>query len=229
MSTFKWPRDLDYFETGEWQWIEEKLDELDHTNVSYNPSRKQLFAALHATPFETVRCAIIGQDPYPDARFCTGIAFSTPSLCSQTPSTLVNIFAEYATDLHYPTPSTGDLSGWCKSGVLLWNVYPTCETNKAGSHRWPEWEFLTKEIIERLSNKGVVFVLLGSVAQAYAKYITEASEVLNIGHPSPLANMKNKDGTFRAKTPFLGSRMFTKVNDLLCTHKLGEPINWRLE
>lgn len=229
MSTFKWPRDLDYFETGEWQWIEEKLDELDGKRTAYNPRRNQLFAALHATPFETVRVAIIGQDPYPDARFSTGIAFSIPPLERDRPPSLVNIFAEYEKDLHYPAPTSGSLKQWCDQGVLLWNAVPTCETNKAGSHRWPEWEFLTQEIIERVSRKGAVVVLLGSAAQSFSKYVNEASEVLNIGHPSPLANMKNKDGTFRAKTPFLGSRMFTKVNDLLCTHKLGEPINWRLD
>lgn len=226
---FKWPRDLDYFETGEWQWVEEQLNGFDSKRTSYNPRRDQLFAALKATPFETVRVAIIGQDPYPDARFSTGIAFSIPPLERDRPPSLVNIFDEYEKDLHYPTPSTGDLTQWCKEGVLLWNAVPTCFTNQAASHRWPEWEYLTKEIIERLSAKGSVFAFLGSAAQGYAKYVTEASEVLSIGHPSPLANMKKKDGTFRAKTPFLGSRMFTRINDTICQNKLGEPINWRLD
>lgn len=228
MTDFKWPRDLDYFETGEWQWIEEKLDELKDR---INPIRKELFKALSSTPFETVRVAIVGQDPYPDARFSTGVAFSIPGDVGRKlwPASLENIIREYETDLHYPSPTSGDLTAWCSRGVLLWNAYPCCLTGQAGSCHWPEWEFLTKEIIERLNDEGVVFVFLGSSAQAFGKYVTEASEALYIGHPSPLANMKKKDGTFRAKTPFLSSRMFTRINDTICQNKLGEAINWRLD
>lgn len=227
MTDFKWPRDLDYFETGEWQWVEEKLDEVKN---GINPTRNNLFKALSLTPFETVRVAIIGQDPYPDARFSTGVAFSIPSDVSRQlwPPTLENIIREYENDLHYPSPASGDLTAWCERGVLLWNAVSCCLTAKAGSCQWPEWEFLSREIIERLGRKGVVFVFLGSFAQSFGKYVGEKSEVLNIGHPSPLANMKKKDGTFRAKTPFLGSRMFTRINDTICQNKLGEAINWRL-
>lgn len=213
---------LDYWDSAEWHRAEERLDDYIGKGTSYNPRREDLFAALDLSPFKTVRCAIIGQDPYPDARFSTGVAFSIPSSEKQRPASLLNIFSEYETDLHYPTPATGNLASWTSKGVLLWNTYPTCETNKAGSHHWTEWEALTKEIVERLSERGIVFAFLGRKAQEYAKYVTDRSEYINVSHPSPL-------GVNATNNPFKGSRLFTTINDCICTNKLGSKIDWRLD
>jgi uracil-DNA glycosylase len=212
--------ELKYWNSGEWQVIEEKLDDLQRKRVPFNPIRKNLFAALDAVPFEDVRVMVIGQDPYPSPSMATGVAFSVPGGTKELPPTLKNIFDEYCKDLHYPYPKSGDLTKWCQQGVLLWNAYPTCEANKPGSHRWTEWEYLTKEIVEKLDAKwegdSVVFLLLGSIARNYQRYITRCPCIVS-SHPSALG----------ARYGFIGCRCFTTINSRLC--ELGlKPINWRL-
>src|SRR5258707_12755019 len=106
-----YPWKLNYWQTGEWQVCNERLKDLKAANVSFSPRRELLFEALRATPDRDVRVAIIGQDPYPDARFATGFAFSIPPTFSsqQLPQTLKAIFREYVSDLGYPFPNHGDL------------------------------------------------------------------------------------------------------------------------
>jgi uracil-DNA glycosylase len=131
------------------------------------------------------------------------------------------IFKEYTSDLHYPSPSKGDLMPWCKQGVLLWNVIPSCTRGKSLSHRWGEWEYLTKEILERLSERSVVFVALGAVAREHLRYVKrDECPVVEASHPSPRGNKYGR-------IPFLGSRIFTTTNAHLCD--IGEqPVDWRL-
>jgi uracil-DNA glycosylase len=214
-----WPQ-LNFWKSGEWQVVEERLHDLEKQRLPYNPGRDRLFAALDEVPFDDVRIAIIGQDPYPQSKFATGVAFSIPADLKEYPSSLVNIFTEYSNDLHYNYPTSGDLTEWCARGVLLWNAVPSCLTGKPASHRWLEWEFLTKEIVEKLNEKGIVFIFLGAIAREFKKYTDDRSKVIEASHPSPL-------GVLSKRTPFFGSRIFTTANTLLVEQGL-EPIDWRL-
>ncbi len=222
-DVFTWYQ-MKFWESGEWQKIQEDLDVLDQKKVLYCPGYDRLFAALDAVSYNETKCAIIGQDPYPSIEHATGIAFDVPRSCSTVPATLANIFTEYCADLHYPYPKTGSLLPWTTQGVLLWNAIPTCLVNRPGSHHsWTEWFWLTKEIVEVLDKKGIVLVFLGGIARSYAQYATSGcSRVLEYTHPSPRGQMKK--GGHR----FLGSRMFTTINDKLNELKLG-VIDWRLE
>ena len=210
MQTIKLPTEwnLAYWRTGEWQVVEEKLNE-----AQYNPGPDLLFAALRAVRPGTCRVAILGQDPYPQLRHCTGLAFSVQPDCQPIPPSLVNIFKEYESDLNYPAPKNGDLSKWCEQGVLLWNVYPSCMTSKPGSHHWEEWEPLTREIVEKLDAEGVVFCMLGASARSFSKCLNNPYKLIETSHPSPLG----------ANRGFLGSKIFSRVNALL-----KDPIDWRL-
>lgn len=217
--------DLDFFNSGEWQVIDERLKDLEkiHRPVSdgYNPGRKMLFEALRSTPYEEVRVAIIGQDPYPDSRLATGLAFGVPE-GQQFPPTLRTIFKEYERDLHYPCPSSGDLKGWANNGVLLWNAVPSCGTGKSLSHDWTEWDYLTREIVTKLAKKGIVYALLGQVARRYSNLINcTNNRVVLTSHPSPR-------GSLSSRTPFNSSRLFSTINAHLNDLAL-EPIEWRLE
>ena len=213
--------DMKFWNSGEWQVIEEKLDDLDKGNNTYCPSREHLFRALDVTPFQSTHVAIVGQDPYPNPKFATGIAFSVPVGIRKLPPTLDVIFEELLFDLHFERKN-GNLEGWCKQGVLLWNATPTCLVWKSLSHqRWTEWTYLTKEIIEVLSEKGIVFVFLGNYAKTFSQYVTpENNTILHFSHPSPL-------GAMRGVNPFKGSRIFSTINDALVNQGLG-TIDWRL-
>lgn len=215
---------LRYWDCGEWQVVEERL-----YRTQYNPGRGNLFRALELVPLEKVQVCWIGQDPYPDSRMATGVAFSIPPDVAGFPPTLKTIFTEYEHDLHFPCPSSGDLTPWANRGVLLWNYFPSCARDKSMSHDWFEWEYLTQEIVEELCKQGIVFILSGSVARRCMKIINEyelispgENKVIETAHPAA-----GRYGKKNAKNLFEGSRVFTRANDALVS--LGrDAIDWRL-
>lgn len=222
-----WP--LKFFQSGEWQVVNEHLKDLEKVNRpysdGYNPGRATLFRALQTTPLEQVKVCIIGQDPYPTRALATGLAFSIPSSvgAADYPITLKTILAEYHSDLSYPMPTTGDLSTWAARGCLLWNAIPSCRSGASLSHDWRggEWDLLTKEIVELLSTRGVTFALLGQVAQRHVKSINLSNNnVVVTSHPSPRGNMNSKSA-------FTGSRLFSTINAKLVNNG-SDPIDWRL-
>lgn len=219
--------DLDYFNTGEWQVVDERLKDLERQNraigrYGYNPGRKSLFEALRVTSQEQTRVAIIGQDPYPQESFATGLSFSIPAGRTDFPPTLRTIFDEYVSDLHHPYPTSGCLTPWTgEGGVLLWNAIPSCATGQSLSHDWVEWENLTTEIVRKLAKKGICFALLGQVARRYSGLITPSNNhIVLTSHPSPR-------GSRSSNTPFIGSRLFSTLNDRLNDIAL-RPVDWKL-
>lgn len=219
--------DLNYWKSGEWQVIQERLDDMDKAFSLYNPRRELLFSALDHTPFASVKVAIYGQDPYPDRSLACGLAFSIPNgritNNLSLPPTLDSIFREYCDDLHNPYPVKTDLSRWAEQGVLLWNAIPSCKWQQSMSHDWPEWAELTKEITIKLSDKkDIVFVFMGGVARRYVKHVNvEHNSIIETSHPVPRANI-------RSLLPFRGSRVFSNINDKLVTVHRQSPIDWKL-
>jgi uracil-DNA glycosylase len=243
-----WP--LDYWQSKEWLDVQDKLDGLERDVIPYNPSRCDIFRALSLCSLDACRVCIIGQDPYPNPNFATGVAFSSRktqdnvvhggsgTVQDDIPASLRTIFREFCRDLSIPWwPETGCLEPWCERGVLLWNATPTVEIERttdrlqrvgwrAYSHKyWSEWPPLTQEIVERLSAKGgIVFAFLGARAKEYAKYVDTGSgynTCLFYSHPSPLAQQFTNN-------PFVGSRFFTTINDKLLNIHCKETIDWRL-
>lgn len=221
--------DLDFFNSGEWQVCDERLTEIVRKNKrisasGFNPGRKNLFASLRATPEGETRVAIIGQDPYPNGTYSTGLAFSIPRdipRVSGWPPALEGLLSEYSSDLGYDFPHSGDLSSWAAQGVLLWDSIPTSGTTKSLSHDWPEYEYLTREILRKLSERGIVFAFLGGTAR---RFVADAAglnnAVIETSYPSPR-------GTMNSKNPFRGSRLFSTINAKLVDLGL-EKIDWKL-
>lgn len=215
--------DMSFWNSNEHVSLQAKLDDLEKRNVIFNPVRSKLFSALERVPFGSVRVCFMGQDPYPDPRFATGSAFSIPGRYTtvEFPATLRQILGEYSRDLRRSNPLRGDLSRWEDQGVLLWNAIPSCECGRSLSHDWSEYKALTKEIVERLSERGIVFVFVGTVARRYSQYVHQENNViLETGHPSPRANVNSN-------VPFRGSRIFTRINDALVNHGMT-TIDWTL-
>lgn len=213
-----WP--LKFWKSGEYQVIKEKLHDIRDRHTLrdlYCPGRFNLFRELALLRPEQVKVVIVGQDPYPNPLLATGVAFSIPRSVKTFPPTLVNIFKEYSDDLDYPTPKHGDLTRWVKEGVLLWNAFPTCAIGRPASHRWCEYEYLTRDVIHTVDMYKPVFVFLGRMAQAFASECSEQQLTISTSHPSPLGAHKG----------FLGSRIFSRVNTLL-VEAGKKPINWRL-
>lgn len=221
------PWTLDYWKSGEYQVAREKLDADQSSYFTINPPRTRMFDALALCPEAKVRVAIIGQDPYPDSRFATGLAFSIPEEYGPEdfPPTLRCIFDEYQSDLGYSRPNNGNLSKWAENGVLLWNAIPSCRAGSSLSHDWAgrEWDYLTREIVRRLSARACVFAFLGSVARRFVQDVDTSSGavVIETSHPSPR-------GSLNSRNPFRGSRLFSTINDKLVSVGM-EPIDWRLD
>jgi uracil-DNA glycosylase len=211
--------ELSFWKSDEWRKAFFHLRTLDVDKVLWNPGRKKLFAALRATPFEKVRVMIIGQDPYFSLDQATGIAFEMPEGMPRPP-TLKNILRELYDDLLIFTPDKFTFKPWTDQGVLMWNAIPSVELGKPLSHNWEEWKYLTRDIIEELDQRDIIFVFLGSIAGSFEKYVTDPSRTIVTSHPSPRGNLNSTH-------PFLGSRIFSTINIKLKEQSL-EPINWQL-
>ncbi len=173
-------------------------------------------------PFDKVRVLVVGQDPYPTPGHAVGLSFSVAPEVRPLPRSLDNIFAEYCTDLGYPTPSNGDLTPWAERGVLLLNRVLTVRPNSPASHRGRGWEVVTECAIRALAARPqpLVAILWGRDAATLKPMLAEGgSRIATIDsvHPSPLS----------AQRGFFGSRPFSRANALLSDLD-AEPVDWRL-
>jgi len=184
------------------------------------PPADSIFRALNITPFDHVKVIILGQDPFHGAGQAHGLSFSVPKGVPIPPS-LKNIYKELIEDVNIRQPMSGDLTSWAKQGVLLLNSTLTVRAGHAGSHQKKGWEQFTNTIISKLSTdrQGLVFLLWGAYARAKKELIDQSVHfILESAHPSP----------FSAHTGFLGSKQFSKTNELLLSVN-KTPIDWEVQ
>lgn len=184
------------------------------------PPQNEVFSAFALTEFANVKVVILGQDPYHGINQAHGLAFSVKPEIMPPPS-LVNIYKELAQDIDFQIPNHGYLVEWAKQGVLLLNTVLTVEQGKAHSHANIGWEHFTDRVIEQLNlhREKLVFLLWGSHAQKKGQFIDRNRHyVLTAPHPSPLS----------AHRGFFGCRHFSKTNEYLRLHGIGE-IDWQLK
>jgi uracil-DNA glycosylase len=183
------------------------------------PQGAQWFAALDATPLESVRVVILGQDPYHGEGQAHGLCFSVQKGVRPPPS-LMNIYKEMKADLGFDPPHHGHLSCWAAQGVLLLNAVLTVERGKAAAHQGKGWERFTDAIIKQVNDQphSVVFILWGTYAQKKAAFVDRSRHlILTSVHPSPLS----------AHNGFFGSKPFSKANAFLSAKGRGE-VDWKL-
>jgi uracil-DNA glycosylase len=183
------------------------------------PPDKEVFAALHLTPYEKVSVLILGQDPYHEVGQAHGLCFSVRPDVAVPPS-LQNIYRELHDDLGCTIPNNGCLTLWAEQGVLLLNAVLTVRAHQANSHQGKGWENFTDAIIRAVNDKPdrVVFVLWGAYARRKKPLIdTTRHVIIESAHPSPLS----------AASGFFGSRPFSKINAAL--REAGKPeIDWQI-
>jgi uracil-DNA glycosylase len=186
------------------------------TKANVIPEGAEVFNVFKKTPYETVRVVILQQDPYHRAGHSHGFAYSSKR-DDERPPVLENIFKEIYTSLEIEKKEgisfedyfpTNNLSNWSKQGVLLLNTVLTVEEGIDNSHVGKGWELLAEVVFKALNEKEskIYFMLWGSAARVYKKYITNPlHEVLEGPDPSPLS----------ASTGFFGCNHFKKVTDAL--------------
>ncbi|ETA03201.1 Uracil-DNA glycosylase [Frankia sp. CcI6] len=97
----------------------------------YLPAGPHVLRAFQQ-PFDDVRVLIVGQDPYPTPGMAIGYSFAVAPEVRRLPGSLLNIFQELCADVGVPRPSTGDLTGWTRQGVLLLNRALTTAPRQPG-------------------------------------------------------------------------------------------------
>lgn len=190
-----------------------------HHHTIY-PSSADVFHAFWATPFDSVKVVILGQDPYHGPGQAHGLCFSVQKGISFPPS-LRNIFRELHEDLGIEVPTEGNLEAWASQGVLLLNTTLTVRQGAPLSHAKKGWERFTDVVLQKLTERKdpPIFVLWGKSAQRKWLPFVKRDDLhcLIAMHPSPLS----------AHRGFFGCHHFSKINQLL--EKQGKAaINWQL-
>jgi len=212
---------LEFFRSPEFANVVTFLKKEKQQGKKVIPEFQSVLKALALTPLERVKVVILGQDPYPNPKHATGLAFGVPEDITDLPASLVNIFKELVSDLGISYPKTGNLEHWADQGVLLLNTVLTVEAGNRGSHAGKGWEKLTNEIIETISafRENVVFILWGKSASLKARFVDDSKHLILMSpHPSPLS----------AHSGFFGSKPFSKTNEYLTANGL-DPIDWCLD
>ena len=189
--------------------------ELELKETSFLPQHQDVMKCLSFNPSEA-KVLILGQDPYPNSDDAMGLAFSTARRDGKLPASLKNIYRELVDDLDIPHPTSGDLSPWCKQGVVLLNRTLTCAEGESNSHRDIGWREFTDQVVSVLAQQGVVAILWGANAQEVEHHFPK-SDCISSVHPSPLSAYRG----------FFGSKPFSRSNQLLVA-KGRQPIDWSI-
>ena len=193
------------------------LDQIDQQlkEASFLPQHQDVMKCLTFNPSEA-KVLILGQDPYPNEMDAMGLAFSTARKDGKLPASLKNIYRELADDLGVALPASGDLSPWCRQGVVLLNRTLTCVEGESNSHQDVGWRVFTDQVVSILAQPGVVAILWGKSAQEVEDRFPKSDCITSV-HPSPLSAYRG----------FFGSKPFSRANQILVA-KGREPIDWRL-
>jgi uracil-DNA glycosylase len=186
-------------------------------NTTVYPRREDVFAAFEATPFDSVRAVILGQDPYPNAGQACGLAFSVPASLPKgvrRPPSLGRILAEARRD-GFRAPPGATLENWTPQ-VLLLNSSLTYRDGASDMHR-AIWRPFTDAVIELLvETSDAVFLLWGVWAQEFGSRLRIPAERV-VCSPHPMARGK--------AAAFAGSHPFCHANLLLAAER---QIDWSL-
>lgn len=152
--------------------------------VTVYPEQEDIFKVFHMIKPNEVKVVILGQDPYHNGN-ATGAAFA----CGKTISpSLKQIWDSIKkdTDKEYEGEVNPTLNHLLLQGVLLLNTILTVQEGKPLSHKYMKWENFTASVVHNLSkhSENIVFMLWGSYAQKYNKYIDDSKHlVLMDTHP----------------------------------------------
>ena len=212
------------------QVFQSSQDELSDVNSiltelkeSYLPYDANIFKAFDCCPLDKIKVVIIGQDPYHTINssghpIANGMSFSV-NRGNRIPPSLMNIYREIGNSVkEFKIPNHGDLTNWCRQGVLMLNTCLTVKPHQAGSHG-QIWLGFIQKVIEAISvqNPHCIYVMWGKKAQVIEKMIRGKPTFLKSAHPSP----------FSAHKGFFGNNHFARINDILVSLK-KEPIDWQI-
>lgn len=209
-----------FFNTEEWSKITKNITARTKAGAEIYPKKDDIFRALMDTPYDEVKCVIVGQDPYCQPGAANGLAFAANPGRAIQPS-LRNILKEVENDVKCFIPKhKRSLTGWSTQGVLLLNSILTIEKDHPGSHKSVGWQAFTDAVMAAVAKreKPVAFLLWGKDAQEKRDNISMKDQMRNAwftaSHPSP-----------QSSHGFFGCKHFSQVNEFLIKQKVKE-IDW---
>lgn len=216
----KW-KELSFFSNDKFKEVCKKLANANGNKI-LPAEADNVLRAFRMVNLYDVRVVILGQDPYPDKKHATGLAFSVPSRVkmSKLPASLKNIYWELLCDVGH-MPKNGSLVGWARQGVFLLNTTLTVQEGKRNSHSGFGWHHLAEEALANISSEQdrCVFMLWGKPAQKAGKKIDCCKHlVIKSSHPSPKTACQGHQ-------PFCGSQPFSHANNWLSDHGIN-TIDW---
>lgn len=181
---------------------------IESKTTAFHPCKQKLFRFLELTSVKDLKVVIWGQDPYPKIDEAQGYSFG----CSNVQSSLKNIFEELGKEYSFfEIPKNGDLTKWCKQGVLMANTSLSLNGEK---NCWKDFIKILIDIINGCDFS--IHVLWGNHAKGLENMIT-SRYILTSAHPSPLS----------AHRGFFGNNHFKYINVILRKKNIKE-IDWQL-
>ena len=189
------------------------------------PRPETLFRSLELCPLPKVKVVIMGSGPSADFSgfnpIATGVPFeSRAGVPLDKP--LQSIFAEIRRDMSVRgetcvRTTSGDLTRWLEQGVLLLDAPMTAVRGSPEEHK-DRWDGLITNIIRticRFHRSGIVFILLGPIAQQFKDKTIGKHLIMITSRPT----------AYTGRDLFQGSGVFGKANDFLVS-KAKTPIAW---
>ena len=192
------------------------------------PQLKDIFKAFRLCPLNSLRVVLLGLDPYNNIKggkpVATGIAFANTSDTQEKDySPSLEVLRESVINYTVPHRTVNfdpSLEKWEEQGVLLLNSALSCEVGRVGSHTLL-WRPFIKSLLINLSkyHTGIVYVLMGTVAQSFEPYINKQfNHVIRIRHPSWYARQRQR----------MPSDIWEEINSILIGLN-GSGIEWYKE
>ena len=218
----------DYF--GDWLKVIDKQElfkVVSKVNEYYKtsrcePSYHDIFKVFNITPYNDLSIVMLGQDPYFQKNVATGIAFANKkSVTELSPS--LQALKEAVINFEVPHNTINfdpSLEEWSKQGVLLLNSALTVEVNRPNSHT-VTWRPFIISLLKNLSaiNPGLVYVLWGSEAKTFKKYINNSTNIVySMPHPAYYARTNTK----------IPHKFFIDLNNVI-NSKYNKRIIWYKE
>jgi uracil-DNA glycosylase len=186
--------------------------EYAESDISIFPKQEDIFKCFHYFEIYETKVVILGQDPYHSPNQANGFCFGCDS---KPPPSLKNIIAELKCDTSINLTDY-TLESWAKQGILLLNSSLSVIQGKPAS-QMKLWASFTDLIIAELNklDKPIIFVAWGAFAYDKLKNVDTNKHYLIVSsHPSPLSVFKK----FKNFPPFVQSKPFSKINNLLKLH-----------
>lgn len=145
-------------------------------NIPIFPTQENVFNAFKECAYKDLRVVMLGQDPYPQPGYATGLLFANP----------IGTPEKFYFDI--------TMKKWAHQGILLLNSALTVVANTPTSHSNLWFPFI-KDMLVKLSRdaSGIIYLLIGSYAKLFEPFINHNTNyVLCYKHPAYFARTNSE-------------------------------------